>query len=172
MRRRKIILTVSVIVALLSGCSSKEPEPRKIKPRKDIHTKPYELKITPIIGTRQEDAKVIMDMGKIMKVWIAPYKNNGVFVSSHDNFVVAKKPDFVVGEEIPTKNWGSMHTPTNSIPFIFRDSDLDNSTKLEKEEIVKFNNNVYKEQNSPDVSKQRIQEASKYDKQIIDFLKD
>lgn len=169
-KNKKIILVVSIATALLSGCANK-PKPKIMQPRKDILTKPYRLKITPIIGTRQDDTKVIMDMGKVLKVWIAPYKNNKVFVSAHDNFVVAKKPEFVVGENIPKKNWDSMHTPTNPIPFVFRNADLDKATKLEKKEIVEFNNNIYKEENNPNVSKQRIKKSNKYDKQIINFLK-
>jgi len=166
------IITFILMIVLLSGCGSQEAKPPKqtIISRKDIHTKSYQLKITPIIGTRQDDAKVVMDMGKIMKIWIAPYKNKDVFVSSHDNFVVAKKPDFVVGEAVPQKNWSSMHTPINRMPFVFRDADLDRATKLGKEEIVKYNNTIYREENSPKISKQRVSESNKYDKQIIDFL--
>ena len=160
------------LVLLSTGCSSNKPEPTpELISRKDVHTKPYELKITPIIGSRQDDAKVIMDMGKIMKIWIAPYKNEGVFVSSHDNYVVAKEADFVLGETVPQKNWKAMKTPTNNIPFQFRDADLDQSSKLEEEEIVKYNNNVYEQQNSEDVAIERIEEANSYDKEIKAFLK-
>jgi len=172
MRKIGQIAFTILIAASFSGCSSSEAQPKQIRPlRKDMHTKPYELKITPIVGTEQDDSKVVMDMGKVMKIWIAPYKNKDVFVSAHDNFVVAKKPEFVIGEKVPQKNWGSMHTPINRIPFVFRDADLDKATKLGKEEIVKYNNNIYKEQNNPKLAKQRINESNKYDKQIINFLK-
>jgi len=173
MREIGQIAFVVLTAVFFVGCSSSEVKPpkQKLVLRKDIHTKPYELKITPIVGTRQDDEKVVMDMGKVMKIWIAPYKNNGVLVSSHDNFVVAKKPEFVIGEKVPQKNWSSMHTPINRIPFVFRNADLDKATKLGKEEIVKYNNNIYKEENNPKIAEQRVEKSNKYDKQIIDFLK-
>lgn len=126
--------------------------------------------IKPIIGTRQDDAKIVMDMGKIMKIWIAPYKNGGTLVSSHDNYVVAKEPDFVIGESVPKKNWRSMKTPTNPIPFLFRDEDLDTATQINKEEIVKFNNVVYKQENNVKTAVKRLDKSNKYDEQIKKFL--
>lgn len=156
-------------IIVTTGCTS-SPKPKELSSRKDILTKPYELMITPVVGSRQDDTKVIMDMGKIMKIWIAPYKNKGTFVSSHDNYVVAKAPDFVVGEAVPQNNWRSMKTPTSKIPFIFRDADLDNSENLDKEEIVKYNNNIYKQQNNVEVAKERLQKANLYDDEIKNFL--
>ena len=158
------------IIFLISGCSNAKPVASKISLRKDILTKPYQIKITPIIGTRQDDAKVIMDMGKVMKVWIAPYKNNSTFVSSHDNFVVAKKPEFVVGETVPQKNWRSMKTPVNEVPFLFRNADMDTANNLSNREVVDFNNNVYKQQNDVNVAKKRLKADSKYDQEIKNFL--
>lgn len=165
------ILALIGTALLISGCSSKkENVVPNLQNRKDILTKPYQLKITPIIGSRQDDAKVIMDMGKIMKIWIAPYKNQNTFVSSHDNYVVAKAPDFVVGENVPQQNWKAMKTPVKSMPFLFRDADLDKSDKLEKEEIVQYNNNIYKQQNDVNEAQERIEESSSYDKEIKAFL--
>jgi len=166
---------------IISGCATKQENCfnkdvngkciSRMKDRREIHTKPYQLKITPIVGSRQEDAKVIMNMGKVLKIWIAPYKNKGTFVSGHDNFVIAKKADFIMGESVPQRNWKSIKTPINSIPFIFRDADLDKSNTLESKEIVKYNNNVYKQENDKQVALDRLNESSIYDKEIKEFLK-
>ena len=168
------ITTVLFLALLFGGCTIIDSEeslvPSNNTSRKDIHTKSYQLKITPIIGSRQDDEKVIMDMGKIMKIWISPYKNNGTFVSSHDNYVVAVKPDFVVGENIPQRNWQAVKTPTNTIPFLFRDSDMDTQDNLKKEDIVKYNNNIYKQQNDESVALEKIKKANKYDYEIKQFL--
>mgnify|MGYP006995602073 CR=1 FL=1 len=166
-----ISLSLGAVAVLIAGCSSSQPMVDSMYGnRNTIMTKPYELKIKPIIGSRQEDSKVVMDMGKIMKIWIAPYKNQGTLISSHDNYVVAQAPDFVVGENIPQKNWRSMKTPTNPIPFLFRDSDMDVKKKISEEDIVKFNNNVYAQENDVHVAKKRIEASNIYDKEIKDFL--
>ncbi|MFA6195371.1 MAG: hypothetical protein WC656_01850 [Sulfurimonas sp.] len=169
--KKLYVLSVVCMTLLSTGCSSNKPTPTSdLVKRKDILTKPYELKITPIVGSRQNDSKVVMDMGKVMKIWIAPYKNKDTFVSAHDNFVVAKAPDFVVGETVPQSNWKSMKTPVKNIPFQFRNADLDNAEKLEEEEIVKYNNNVYEQQNDENVAKERMKEANGFDKEIKAFL--
>ena len=163
----------STLVLILGGCTSTKSslaEAKVFTPRTDMHTKSYKLNVVPIIGSRQDDTKVIMDMGKIMKVWISDYKNRKTFVSSHDNYVVAQDPDFVLGETIPQKNWRSVKTPTNSIPFIFRDADLDKTTKLGREEIIKYNNNVYEQQNTKKVPQERLDEVNIYDREIKSFL--
>lgn len=165
-----IISTLSIF--LFIGCSSKdEPKPNEVV-KKDMHTKPYELKITPVIGSRQDDAKVIRDMGKILKVWVAPYKNKGTFVSAHDNFVVAREADFIIGESIPQSNWKSIKTPINNIPFVFRDADLDQKQNIDEETIVKYNNNVYKQQNDENIAKDRLQQSGSFDSEIKKFLKE
>lgn len=172
-KRFRTIAGVSIAVLLLGGCAGKDEALSKAideLERDKIHTKPYQLKITPIIGTRQDDAKVVMDMGKIIKVWIAPYKDGKTLVSSHDNYVVAQAPDFIVGEQVPNKNWRGMIAPENKIPFLFRDADLDKANKLEEEEIVKYNNIVYKQQNDVSESEKRLEGTSKFDEEIKRFL--
>ncbi len=168
------VVGIIIITTALSGCFARNPVSQKLEvaKKKIIHTKAYQLKITPIIGSRQDDSKVIMDMGKIMKIWVASYKNNKTFVSSHDNFVVAVAPDFVIGETVPQKNWKSMKTPTNNIPFIFRDADLDSSDELESAEIVKYNNIVYQQQNDVKKAEKRLEKANIYDETIKEFLND
>lgn len=180
----KIILFTGLLSTLIlnTGCASKEKGCfekdsngnciSQMKNRKDILTKPYQLKITPLIGSRQEDSKVIMNMGKILKVWIANYKHDGVFVSSHDNFVVAKKPDFVLGEEVPQKNWKSIKTPQSPIPFLFRSADLDGVNTLQSKDIIEYNNNIYKQENDSNVAENKIREANQYDEEIKRFLKE
>jgi hypothetical protein len=173
---KRLIIVIGASLMLFSGCASKnsslEKEAFELERRSDIHTKAYQLKITPIIGTRQDDAKVVMDMGKVLKVWIAPYKDGKTLVSSHDNYVVAQAPDFVIGEKIPKKNWKGLIAPEKKIPFLFRDADLDNAKEINEEEIVKYNNIVYKQQNNTEESLKRLDKANVYDQEIKKFLED
>jgi hypothetical protein len=171
--KKSILILLPISIFMISGCSSRSENPipndEIYGSRSEIHTKPYELKITPIVGSRQDDSKVIRDMGKILKVWIAPYKNKETFVSAHDNFVVAKEPDFVVGETVPQRNWKAMKTPVNNVPFMFRSADMD--TELNQETIVKYNNNVYKQQNNPDEAVNKINKAdTEFDNEIKKFI--
>jgi len=168
-----LLLGIGIITSGCMGIGPKKPlDENRIISRKDIHTKPYQLNITPIIGSRQDDTKVVMDMGKIMKIWIAPYKNKGTFVSSHDNYVVAKAPDFVLGEEIPQRNWRSMKTPINKIPFQFRDADLDEAKELGSKEIVEYNNVIYQQQNNQKAAVKRMNKSNLYDEEIKRFLEE
>ncbi len=171
MRKINILNTVCCLSFVLAGCASHNAQNIEETTKRDMHTKAYELKITPVIGSRQDDAKVIRDMGKILKVWVAPYKNKGTFVSAHDNFVVAKEPDFIIGEAVPQSGWKSMKTPVNNIPFVFRDADMDTKESIDEETIVKYNNNVYKQQNDENIAKARLDDSSNiFDNEIKKFL--
>ncbi|MBW6487561.1 hypothetical protein [Sulfurimonas sp.] len=168
----RAFIGISVLL-VFGGCSQKKdviPDMISDIERDKIHTKPYQLKITPIIGTRQDDAKVVMDMGKIIKVWVAPYKDGKTLVSSHDNYVVAQAPDFIIGESVPNKNWKGLVAPENKIPFLFRDSELDNANKIEEEEIIKYNNIVYQQQNDTNESVKRLEKTTVFDSEIKKFL--
>ncbi|MCK9549285.1 hypothetical protein [Aquamicrobium sp.] len=84
-----------------------------------------------IVGTRQEDARVIYDTGRVLKVWIAPYYQGGTMISAHDNFVVVSSPRFVVGQSVD-KNGNPKSGLTNSDDLNINYVDLDKK-RLDKE---------------------------------------
>lgn len=178
----------SVAILLLSGCASKQPkcamanfnnidavvrakkaEVAKIR----SGTVPYQLKIKPIVGTRQDDAKVVVNMGKILKIWIAPYKIKGTLIAAHDIYTWVQKPDFIPGESIPKpKNTDGMVTPTGGFPFVFRDEELDKRNgRFDADTLKKFSNQVYKAEHNNTIIKTKNSEAEKkFDQVIKEYL--
>jgi hypothetical protein len=130
-----------------------------------------------IVGSRQDDAKVVYSVGKILKVWIAPYTQGGTLIASHDNYVVVEKPRFIVGESVDRAGTkpNSTISPTNNFPYIYRDYELDRTSKKDRfsdKNIKKYNNNIYRSQKAYGIpSKSRSNKANaEYDKKIFQFL--
>lgn len=137
------------------------------------NTKPYYLRFKPIVGSRQNDSKVVVDMGKVLKIWVAPYKSKGTMISSHDIYTWVQKPGFIVGEDIPNKNAHTgLTNAAGTLPFIFSEGDIDTSKGLTNNVLKKYVNNVYKAQNNPSYTKKRIDTAkSRFDDTIKQYLK-
>lgn len=169
--RATFILIFTII--LFSGCSTKNPQ-ANIKPSKVIvvkKEKPYEFKFKPIIGTQTPDDKVLVDMGVVLRVWIQSYKTRtGNLIASHDVYIWGKKPDFIVGNPIPTPTRGIL-TPHRKLPFMLSNEEVDRSDLESNENIRKFINSVYEKNNKPKTEKQ-IQKANQFDLKIKEFLKD
>ena len=190
----KKIIAVSVIgigsMILLSGCSGKETIPN---PDADIEKKinskrskrgsnishqyvvPYQMKLNPIVGSRSNDAKVVVDMGKVLKVWVAPYKQGLTLNSSHDVYTFVAAPQFVLGETVPHRQkGGSLFSPSNKLPFLITDKQLNvNSEEKEirDEEIQKYVNGVYKARAvSPEQREEIVKEENSQSSEIIEFL--
>ena len=140
-------------------------------------TKPYKMNNKIIVGSRQNDAKVVYSVGKVLKVWIAPYSQGGTMVASHDNYVVVEKPHFIVGESVDRAGTrpNSAISPTDNFPYVYRDYELDRTSKKNRysdENIKKYNNNIYKSRESYNIpATNRSNKANAaYDKKIFDFL--
>jgi hypothetical protein len=134
------------------------------------NTNPYYLKFKPIVGSRQDDAKVVVDMGKVLKVWIAPYKSKGTMIAAHDIYTWVQKPDFIVGEALPSKNTHSgLTNVTGKFPFVFNEGDIDTSKGFTNKALKKYVNNVYKAQASQEYVEDR---ATKADEKYGDLIKD
>lgn len=165
---RKVLIATSAILALslFSGCSTKQVAKHEI-----IHIKkekPYQFTYTPIIGTQNPDERVIVNMGTVMRVWINSYKDrNGDLVASHDTYTWMKKPDFIVGNELPTRNRGLL-TPDGRMPTMLSSSEVDRSNFSSNENIKQYVNGVYqKSSGDNDLTK----DISKHDLKIKNFLK-
>jgi len=187
MKNTAINIALITGIMLFSGCASKQPScgiynkienfnkantEKAIKARLD--SKPYQLKIKPIVETRQNDAKVVVNMGKILKVWIAPYKIKGTLIAGHDIYTWVQKPDFIVGETISDpRDKKGLVTPIGSFPFIFRDSEIDaENGKINNKTLRNYVNNVYKaEKDNGLIIKKNNEAEKKFDSVIKEYLK-
>ena len=185
----KIINLSFVVLLLVNGCAKPKPkcqtydtlddalgsEKRVIKKDSLASLNPYQLKIKPIVGSRQDDSKVVIDAGKVLKVWIAPYKSGMTVIAAHDLYSMVQKPQFIIGEMVPTNSKkGGIVTVSDDFPFAFRDEELDRVPKQRKfsnPSMKKYYNNVYKAQADNSVVKRRNNEASReFDSAIKNFL--
>lgn len=130
---KKVFLFGCVLV--FSGCSvanntfKSNAEKHKKKTKTQIHEK-YDFNLKPIIGTRNKDTQTIVDMGVVLKIWVAPYKSrSGILTAMHDIYIWGKRPDFVVGEKLPdgkkvnniSSNAEKYFFPINSTDYKFKD---------------------------------------------------
>jgi hypothetical protein len=180
-----IIKHVAFIVIALSlvGCTNNkdicvaDAYDRSITPDSTCQTKGYNMKNKIIVGSRQDDARVVYSVGKILKTWIAPYHQGGTLIAAHDNYIVVEKPHFLVGESVQREGTrpNGVVTPANHFPTVYRDYELDRSKKRNRfsnKNIKRFNNNIYRDTNAKNIpSKSRANKANTvYDSKISEFL--
>lgn len=182
MNKLKIVIIFSILSFLISGCSSKKVVTKFVKVgnsevQKFNRTNNYnKFRYKPVIGTRQEDTKVMIDMGQYAKIWIKNYRNkNETFVASHDIITMIKSPGFISGEDVPSSRRRTVNKTYSGNSFSYRSSDLiHNSNTMDKLKIkhvkdyVNNYNQVKKYKKLP-ISKQKI--VNKYDKKIKSYLK-
>lgn len=167
---------------LFSGCAAKHKSGvygdvnDALGQQSEWQTKPYQSKIKPYIGTRQNDAKVVLDHGKVLKVWIAPYKQARTLIAAHDIYTIVEKPQFIMGEMVPSRQrTGGAITCNDDYPFVFKDRHLENvnpEDRFKDNNIKEYVNNVYKAQGKPGVYDKKRAEANKrYNDAIKDYIK-
>jgi len=168
------ILTSSLIVGsglVFSGCAAK----KDITIEHDIivhKTKPYQFKLKPQIGTRQEDARTVVDMGVVLKISINSYKNrNNDLIGGHDIFVWGRKPDFIPSTNLPKRSSYNVITSNKKLPFYLSNDGLDNADLSKDETIRKFTNELYKMEKSKELANKKHEKSLESDKKILDFLK-
>ncbi len=170
-----LMLTVGATV-FFSGCANNmQPQPEKTQKEKIVYInrdKPYKFTYVPIIGTQTPDDKVVVNMGVVLRVWIHSYKTrNDDLVSSHDIYIWGKKPDFIVGNALPTFNRGIL-TPQGKMPFMLTDNSVDRSNFKDNLNIRNYVNSVYKEkEEGKSFTQKRVIESKKYDEEIKAFIK-
>lgn len=177
MRQVKHLTTLLIVGAMITGCATDD----SAEPIQQFGNanKAYQMKNKLLVGSRQDDARVVYDIGKILKVWISPYYQAGTLIAGHDNYVVVKKPSFIVGQSVQKEGTrpNGLVTPTGDFPFVLRGSELDRNRggyRFSNKNIKRFNNDVYKVNASRGaVAEQRVQKAnSKFDKEILNFVED
>ena len=173
---RKIIKYGALIATLpfLTGCATTLGTPKKEPIKKKIvfvnKEKPYKFNYVPIIGTQTPDDKVLINMGTVLRIWVHSYKTkDNNLVASHDVYIWGKKPDFIVGNPLPAVNRGIL-TPQGKMPFMLSDDSVDRSNFKSNLNIRNFVNSVYAKENKANTIK-RVKESKKFDKAIINFLK-
>ncbi|PCI30921.1 MAG: hypothetical protein COB67_00255 [SAR324 cluster bacterium] len=170
----KILIKTCALISiiLLAGCTGKkdiEVVHHVIDVKKP---KAYQFTLKPNIGSRADDSRTVVDMGVVLKVWVKNYKNNDAnLVASHDVYVWARKPDFIVGEDLPTRRVSGMPSPVQKLPFMLTGEEIDRNHIQSDEEIKKYVNKVYESENNPEISKKRKKESLKNDTEILQFLK-
>lgn len=190
MKINKIIPLVLSSIFILTGCAQKNLDVRNDKMIQNIikhqkqqeekdaaelfATNPYQLTIKPIVGSEQDDARVIVDMGKILKIWVAPYVIGSTLIAAHDIYTWVQPPHFIAGESLPNPNQTTgLVTPDHNYPIIFRPEEVWNRpATFSNEELKKYVNNVYKVAKNPEIANKKIQMVNKQtNKQILNFIK-
>jgi len=191
MDTRLKLLTLTTAL-MLSGCATKNnninTNIREIVPYEEtqaqsVKLEPYQIRIKPIVGSRQNDSKVIVDQGVVLKIWIAPYKVKNTLIASHDIYTWARKPQFIVGEDMPKYNsrMNGLFRADGKLPFIFGDSEIQEYKPIEDKQIKKYVNTLYairsgkkvkvkKTLDSEKVNNFKDNNLSKIDTEILNFL--
>lgn len=171
------IATPLLIMVFFSGCaSSKQPEAKKIIKNTQMEIgvpmhDPYKYRLKPIIGSRNNDARTIVDNGVPLKIWISPYKTReGVLIASHDIYIWGKRPDFITGEELPVgfkKNRGLNYR--DKVPFTLSPEEMDRADIKNDENIQTFIENLpTKESVKITKATPKLQEI---DSKLLEFMK-
>jgi hypothetical protein len=188
------ILTVTTIMVggiLLSGCASKQPDKQEgylknidyiVKAEKqkrikeEINAKSYHFMVKPIVNSEQDDSKVIVDMGKILKVWIAPYIIKGTLISGHSTYTWVEAPKFVAGESVGKGSLSdsSLITPNGNYPIVYRPDEVyTTQAHFTNKELKKYVNKKYQVEANPEKTLKKIdKQNNKYNKLIKKYLKE
>ena len=186
------MLSIGMAVILLSGCATnnqnlttnsylkninyiiQKQKEKRIK--EELNTESYHFMVTPIVGSEQDDSKVIVDMGKILKVWIAPYVVGGTLIAAHSIYTWVQAPHFIAGESVgrgsPTD--ASLLTPSGNYPVIYRPDELYyKKPTFSNKELKEYVNKKYEVSKHPAKYLKRIDKRikNKYDKVILQYLK-
>lgn len=168
--RFSIYILLSAV--LLGGCASKDEliTHHVIEVQKP---KAYQFGLKPTIGSQNDDSRTVVDMGVVLKVWVKNYKNKeNNLIASHDMYVWARKPDFMVGEELPARRQTGMPTPAQKLPFMLSGEEIDR-VDIQNDEVIKdYVNKTYQMENDPELAQQRLEASRESDKKILEFLKE
>ncbi|MDD3834752.1 MAG: hypothetical protein PHS42_04680 [Sulfurimonas sp.] len=178
-----IIILVIIGGLLLSGCTA-SPEVRtkwadaKTQSYYENRNNPKEFRYQPVIGTKQPDTKMMIDMGEWAKIWVKNYKNeNQTFVASHSIVTKVREPGFIAGEQIPRSRRDTVSNTYGGRSFSFRSNDLnyDNSSQgsygVTDSEIKDYMNSFEYSKKTQRMEPQKREDVLKYDKAIKDYIK-
>jgi hypothetical protein len=163
-----------------SGCSTVSV---RTKLEKDSDKKKYihnnetnTFRYKPVIGTEQDDTKVMINMGKFAKIWIKNYRNkNKTFIASHHMVTMIQEPGFIAGEDLPQNRYDAVSKTYGANTFTFKSSDLLYDTGTDAEnvkayEIKKYMNNHEEESRKRSLLDEKRVKVNKYDAEIKEYL--
>jgi len=138
---------------------------------------PYQNKVTLETGSRANDSKVIINAGKVLKVYIAAYKIGGTLIAGHDIYTYVEKPGFIVGQTTPARATDSVITPSSKLPFKINKRELNieaDERELSNSDVKNFENNLHKEVYgfTDKESKKMPQMEEERDKKLLDYVKE
>lgn len=179
----KIIIFSLGWLLLFSGCTSKRvltsfaSENNNLQ-KLQLENNPKYFRYKPIIGTKQDDTKVMIDMGQFAKIRINGYRNkNKTYVSVHDNITMIEEPGFIMGEDLPRnrgrtiqKTYGGRTFSYRSDDLMYQNSSMGNSGISEKE-IKDYMNNHEESKKFKKVPVAKKVLVEKYNSRIKKFLK-
>ncbi|AXH16413.1 hypothetical protein CP985_03450 [Malaciobacter mytili LMG 24559] len=169
---RKIVLGISTIsLILFTGCSTKQID-KEVEIVKNY--KPYNFKYRPIINSKHEDAKVIVDQGVVLRAWINTYKiGRNTLVPAHYIYLRVKEPDFIPQYAVPPV-FGKkkmLEEQNKKLPFIVSNDEVDRTDMKTNENILKYSNSYYDKQDKKN-EEERVKQSKKFDETIKKFLND
>jgi hypothetical protein len=180
---KKLIYFVAISAGLLfSGCTSTPKVKTKWVQKRSYSyqnsNNPIKFRYKPVIGTKQEDAKVMIDMGEWAKIWVKNYKNkNETFVATHTIVTKVRDPNFIAGEQIPRSRRDTTYNSYGARSFTFKSQDLiyDNSSHGSKnvsdEQVKEYINSYEYSKKTEKLEPQRREKLNKYNSAIKDYLK-
>jgi len=182
MKKIRITLFVILIIFIFNGCSSKKVKTSFVKVNNSQsqnfnNTNNYNhFRYKPVIGTRQEDTKVMIDMGKFAKIWVKNYRNiNKTFVASHDIITMIKEPGFIAGEEIPSSKRRTVRKTYGGNSFSYRSKDIlhnsSTNSSLKTSQIKNYINHYSESKKYKRIPKSKVKEVKIFDNKIKSFLK-
>jgi len=189
----KILTIVIGTVFLMTGCATRNENvdeegylkninhivqmEKEKRIKEELNTEAYRFPITPIVSSEQDDSKVIVDMGKILKIWIAPYVVGGTLIAGHSIYTWVQPPHFIAGESVggesPTD--ASLLTPQGNYPIVYRPDELYyRKPTFSNKEIKEYVDRVYQVDKHPAKYLRKVDKTikNKYDKVIIQYLKE
>ena len=177
--KKTYLLLGTLTLLITTGCASKNPqnisfsdltkETKSNNMTKKIE--PYKLKVTPLVGSRTNDAKVVMDTGVVLKIYVAPYKVSTTLIAGHDMYTYVTKPGFIVGSDLPKSfNKGSI-SPAQKLPFVFDASNIDATDEITNNEIKEYINKQHEiKSGKKEVIKKVETKNLKNDSTILNYI--
>ena len=177
MKKEMLAFMLVVSTLLVSGCSTKNCVDGdcalggvlKLEP---LETVGHKTRITPILGTKQNDAKIVRDFGVTLKVTIFPYKDkDDNLIGGQDIYVVAKTPEWLAGEKIPAKRAkGITSLSGKSFPVTLRPEELNHASEVDEKSLIDFQNKMNNIEKNPQLAGTKL-DSTGNDEKILEFLK-
>jgi hypothetical protein len=173
---------ILLTIITFNGCATKKIKTRFIKANNNQlnnfnRTNNYNhFRYKPVIGTKQEDTKVLIDMGQFAKIWVKNYRNkNKTFVASHDIITMIKEPGFIAGEDLPNRR-STIRKSYSGHNFSYRSNDLlfnsNKTSKLKTTQIKDYINNYSEAKKYKKLPTKKIKQNTKIDNKLKKYLKE